>query len=539
MTPQIGTTGSPQATGADPHHITGPGKPAKKGLFSKLMALLNPSARNNKPSTEEVPGIHAATDSRKFVFYAKKSIPNPRSSTPVDKERPSKKQDEQKHHAQAPTSGAHIMEAGIYIQPEKQAHINRATGGEQVFTAALARPHRTTGDQLPVNIARSARQALPSSGSGREDGESYPPINGRIDPAAIDTASGPLVKPDIHSRGHSSRKNMSALAEKHLETKPPLEFPSGKPSKKPAIAQQADSRHHENTGKAALASRAQPESSTERLTQASYSVFAGNISSGPKRSGQHPGQAHEAVETDLDVDIRASTKHRNPRLELTPMQKSHLHHAVEQQENSHVRQTAAPTLLTAAGTAEASDDLPDGNATISARSSHSASGLYALQTPHSDTASVALTQHGKAILPQTQPGSGPWTIAAAMQEVGRAAFRGQHRLELRLEPAHLGKIQVYLDSDASKQIQIHIVVDQSASRQVIEQHLPSLQQALDQQGLNMGGFSMASQHDQRRQSTDAHDGQHTTDHAGQANDKAFGFTETRRSDANARLSIRI
>lgn len=92
--------------------------------------------------------------------------------------------------------------------------------------------------------------------------------------------------------------------------------------------------------------------------------------------------------------------------------------------------------------------------------------------------------------------TGPWTAMMAMQEIGQQAAQGKTRIELKLEPAHLGKIQVFLDSDSRKHIQVHMVVDQAAARQVIEQHLPSLRHTLEQQGLNLGSFSMSSQHQQ-------------------------------------------
>ncbi len=101
------------------------------------------------------------------------------------------------------------------------------------------------------------------------------------------------------------------------------------------------------------------------------------------------------------------------------------------------------------------------------------------------------------------PNTGPWTAMQAMQEIGAQAGQGKTRLQLQLEPAHLGKIQVFLESDSQKKIQIHMVVDQNHSRQLLEQHLPMLRQALDQQGLNLGNFSMGGeQHhgtDNRRQ----------------------------------------
>jgi len=82
--------------------------------------------------------------------------------------------------------------------------------------------------------------------------------------------------------------------------------------------------------------------------------------------------------------------------------------------------------------------------------------------------------------------------AEAMLEIARSAKDGSMKLELQLEPAHLGKVQVTLQTDAAKQLQVHINVDQSASRQLIEQHLPQLRAALAEQGLDLGHFSMGT-----------------------------------------------
>ncbi len=87
----------------------------------------------------------------------------------------------------------------------------------------------------------------------------------------------------------------------------------------------------------------------------------------------------------------------------------------------------------------------------------------------------------------------------AMLEISRAARDGHTKLELTLEPATLGKIQVSLQTDATKQIQVHMLVDQAASRQVLEQQLPQLRQALADQGLNLSGFSMNMHSQQQEQ----------------------------------------
>jgi flagellar hook-length control protein FliK len=93
----------------------------------------------------------------------------------------------------------------------------------------------------------------------------------------------------------------------------------------------------------------------------------------------------------------------------------------------------------------------------------------------------------------------------AMLEISKAANNGSMKLELMLEPATLGKIQVSIQTDAQKQIQVHLMVDQQTSRQVLEQQLPQLRQALADQGLNLSGFTMDMNSQQQNDGKSSHD----------------------------------
>ena len=105
----------------------------------------------------------------------------------------------------------------------------------------------------------------------------------------------------------------------------------------------------------------------------------------------------------------------------------------------------------------------------------------------------------------------------AMKHIAHSASNGQTKLEIQLDPAHLGKIHISLQSDASKQLQVHMIVDQSMTRHALEQQLPQLRHALAQQGFDLSGFSMDSQgqqasgqeqqsHSGRAASSNRHDG---------------------------------
>jgi len=90
---------------------------------------------------------------------------------------------------------------------------------------------------------------------------------------------------------------------------------------------------------------------------------------------------------------------------------------------------------------------------------------------------------------QTRP-THAFKAMQAMQHIAMSAKDGVTRLELQLEPAHLGKVHVSLQTDAAKQLQVHLTIEHAMSRQVIEQHIPQLRAALEQQGLSLDNFSL-------------------------------------------------
>ncbi|WP_171966456.1 flagellar hook-length control protein FliK [Mariprofundus micogutta] len=84
------------------------------------------------------------------------------------------------------------------------------------------------------------------------------------------------------------------------------------------------------------------------------------------------------------------------------------------------------------------------------------------------------------------------SVFDSMKHIAQSAANGQTKLEIQLDPANLGKIQITLQTDAAKQLQVHMVVDQGTTRTALEQQLPTLRAALSQQGFDLSGFSMGS-----------------------------------------------
>lgn len=109
--------------------------------------------------------------------------------------------------------------------------------------------------------------------------------------------------------------------------------------------------------------------------------------------------------------------------------------------------------------------------------------------PHTETSSspfVTPQAHGPSRL------FGPMQIIDAVRQIALSASQGHARLDLQLEPEHLGKLYVSLQTDAARQLIVHITAEQSTSLHVIQQHLPQLRAALESQGMNPGAFSLSA-----------------------------------------------
>ncbi len=101
-----------------------------------------------------------------------------------------------------------------------------------------------------------------------------------------------------------------------------------------------------------------------------------------------------------------------------------------------------------------------------------------------------------------------YTPHDAVLEIVKSAKDGSTTLELQLEPAHLGKVQVHIQADATKQLQVMFTVEHNGSRQALEQQMPQLRLAMAQQGLDLGSFSMQMNQQQTQQQE--HNQQQTT-----------------------------
>jgi len=132
------------------------------------------------------------------------------------------------------------------------------------------------------------------------------------------------------------------------------------------------------------------------------------------------------------------------------------------------------------------------------------------------------------------------TVFDSMNHIAQSASKGKTRLEIQLDPANLGKIQISLQSDAAKHLQVHIIADQSGTRQLIDQQLPQLKSALAQQGFDLSGFSMDSRGQNASSGGNNSQGKRTTPPTGETAAETVNLIASpTRSTSGSGLSIRI
>jgi len=245
---------------------------------------------------------------------------------------------------------------------------------------------------------------------------------------------------------------------------------------------------------------------------------------------------------------RSLGQHRKGDISNTVTAPSQQLTGVQQQtgtQQSQAQQSSVTTAIAAASLAESSltdSGSNSGSSDQGNQNTNNLSGLLADAKSSSSTSSTQANFHSYLTSKTTTP---PMSIYDSMNHIAHAAKNGQTRLEIQLDPAHLGKIQISLQSDAAtKQLQVHMIVDQGSTRAALEQQLPQLKTALTQQGFDLSGFSMGSQ-GQQQQSTGNHHHGHgqAVGTLGNASDQASEAPSINMNSSNlatdAGLSIRV
>jgi len=594
-------------------------KHSKKGLFTKLLALVKQNLANSKPSPEGTPTVPVNNQKHGHTLPVRKPE-HPAASILVDGSHTGKKQHKPAGNHRIATAEANIIPVDSPIlsarpdttaQPLKNRHISPTMPSKAPKLIARAQPvheNMNETDTAPTpNDKGDDNQPEHRIATSKPGTVQQADIPQHLSDSKKPGTSTPLGRKqaahaDSRSEPESFRQKKSSNAPRIVEAIP-KEADAVKPLGR-AIASTAPqvTDSHGRSAKSSLsrdnhvfvypehreAGRRQrvildrpPEALKtafsplkERLSPAKRAKIGNNPQTGLKYVADRqattatPGQGEftaatsQAVSTNgissvwaesglqrKTASIRQNMDQSGLGKPFAPAKKA-LQHASATAQKPHAPQitpqqgdkspqhavnNATSISTTSLGRPDA-DNTGNSDTPVSVRYMPSSPESHILHTQTTNPVPTASLMHNKPVLQQS---SGPWSIPAAMQEVGRAAAQGRFHLELKLEPAHLGKIQVFLESDASKQIQVHLVVDQSASRQIIEQQLPHLRQILAQNGLNMGSFSMASHQGQHNDSP-AQSKQGDMGHTSTENKKQPQATPPQTSTAaNTRLSIRI
>ena len=81
-------------------------------------------------------------------------------------------------------------------------------------------------------------------------------------------------------------------------------------------------------------------------------------------------------------------------------------------------------------------------------------------------------------------------------------------LTVELSPKEMGKVRIELSVNDNR-VETQIVVESQSVQTLVNQVMPDLKTALEQQGMTLGGFDVRLSHDSERQEADTRDGKQT------------------------------
>ncbi|NWF37309.1 hypothetical protein F3F93_11235 [Mariprofundus sp. KV] len=472
------------------------GKSAKGGLFAKLMAMLD------KQGQGKGKGLFTATEPDALALKKGKFVAKVAEQDPLTK----------KKATENGTAVATVLFAG-----EKVEAATKPVKGEKA-TFIIGNPEamnqRKKGEQSQFTIGKPDTTVQPGKGEKAEFTIGKPETATQL--VKGEKAELTIGKPETATQLVKGEKAELTIGKPETATQlvkgEKAELTIGKPE---TATQLVKGEKAELTiGKPETATqlvKGEKAESTIAKTETSAQLTkdlnpAEAAASGLVKEGQRSAQKaattaaanHDAktiaanTATHLDVEVKETGlgKTSNGAAFAAAVQ-NHLQgkNAHGQPQQSAVQASAAATVVQNtiaeastpdAGSQSSDKGAQDGRA-MSAMSGDSRSGA---------TASAGNTQFQSYLTSKAAP---VMSVFDSMNHIAHSASNGQTKLEIQLDPAHLGKIQITLQTDASKQLQVHMVVDQGTTRAAIDQQLPVLRAALAQQGFDLSGFSMGSQ----------------------------------------------
>lgn len=384
-----------------------------------------------------------------------------------------------------PVVAAHILIAAASLN-KKTLHVARASlAGEQTHAlGALANPAGTLSMQsggvgIPVLIGQTAK-----TGQTAKAGQAI-----KVDQSVLSD-----VRPSAMQLSQAAGSRAAELASaKFAEGAVQI---SGESPKNTSEVKGSVSETAARTGVSASATRQQ--TTTDLFGQKAVSAEPGTepiAGAADKLGSPAANQVHLQSKVAWQANTDAHQAKADTKLSHTESAKAPVAAHVQQNKITRLQQGQSVTtsqVATATGMAAPGLSVADSGSQSSDKGNQDGRYISALGSDAKSGSSAASSPSGfhQYLSGKTPPSM---TLFDSIKHIVQSASKGKTRLEIQLEPANLGKIQISLQSDAAKHLQVHMIVDQSMTRTALEQQLPQLKSALAQQGFDLSGFSMGSQ----------------------------------------------
>ena len=478
------------------------GKSAKGGLFAKLMAMLD------KQGQGKGKGLFTATEPDALAAKKGKMILNLSEKSSLTRK-------------QLDESGNAVATV-LFVNGKPEASLKLAKG-----------------EQSGLIIGKPETSAQPGKG---EKGEFI------------------VGKPETSAQSGKGEKGEFIIGKPETSAQP------GKGEKGEFIVGKAEASAQSAKGEQPLLTTGKPETSAqlskgeEALNSASKAEFTSQLqkslhpaTSAALKEGEISGQKGNAspvnesdtktasakVSTTIEADVKEISAAKSNSAAFAAAQARTHNKGTQGQSQQVPVQSSAAASVVSSGLSDASS--ADSGGQTSERGSQDGRMMSAMSgdTKSGSTSSTNNTQFQSYMTSKTAP---VMTVFDSMSHIAQSAKNGQTKLEIQLDPAHLGKIQITLQTDASKQLQVHMVVDQGTTRAAIDQQLPVLRAALAQQGFDLSGFSMGSQSQESGFGSDGSGSGSSLAKNGESNSsetQAAPLTQHSASSSESGLSIRV
>jgi len=531
------------------------GKSAKGGLFAKLMAMLD------KQGQGKGKGLFTATEPDALAAKKGKMILNLSEKSSL-----TRKQLDESGNAVAtvlfvngkPEASLKLAkgeQSGLIIgKPETSAQPGKGEKGEFIVGKPETSAQSGKGEKGEFIIGKPETSAQPGKG---EKGEF---IVGKAE-ASAQSAKGehPLLttgKPETSAQpgkgekgefivGKAEASAQSAKGEQPLLTtgkpetsaQPGTLLTTGKPETSAQLSKGEEALN--SASKAEFTSQLQKSlhpATSAALKEGEISGQKGNAS--PVNESDTK-TASAKVSTTIEADVKEISAAKSNSAAFAAAQARTHNKGTQGQSQQVPVQSSAAASVVSSGLSDASS--ADSGGQTSERGSQDGRMMSAMSgdTKSGSTSSTNNTQFQSYMTSKTAP---VMTVFDSMSHIAQSAKNGQTKLEIQLDPAHLGKIQITLQTDASKQLQVHMVVDQGTTRAAIDQQLPVLRAALAQQGFDLSGFSMGSQSQESGFGSDGSGSGSSLAKNGESNSsetQAAPLTQHSASSSESGLSIRV